>query len=112
MHAFFSPKRRATQVFLVTLVSLWAAGSSGCHHPLQPLALSPMGHGGPKSIHGPTSVGPLWRANSLSAPTLQSPCTADTDGPGLLCTMPRLAQDRYATALAEAASADDAEIVR
>jgi hypothetical protein len=77
---------------------VWASVS--CSGPTPPLALSPLGHGGPPSRRGPSPIGALWRANGLSAPSPQG-CAISPQSHSIACAPPTC-PDGYASALTEA----------
>lgn len=84
-----------------------ACHASGCRGPLQPLALSPHGHGGPLQSRGPSPIAPLWRSNAMSAPMVQRGCQSDTLRHSLVCAIPYPQADPYTRALAEASAAEN-----
>jgi len=81
-------------------LALVALGIPACHGPTPPLALSPVGHGGPPSRRGPSPIGALWRANDLSAPSPQG-CGISRHSHSITCTPPTC-PDSYALTLTEA----------
>ncbi len=95
MRPTFFALRKALAVALIT------AATVRCHGPIPAMALSPVGHGGPPSARGPHPVGPLWRANVMSAPVVQEPCDASyrAAGGGVSCSVPSAFRDSYAASL-------------
>ena len=91
----------AVHLALVVVTFLAAA----CSSPAQPLALSPLGHGGPPSRRGPSPIGALWRANALSAPSPQG-CGISPDSHSITCTPP-ICPDNYALTLYEVTDAQN-----
>lgn len=79
------------------LVPLTLACLSACMRAHTPLAVSPIGHGGPPSRKGPGPHGILWRAQGLAAPVSQE-CHPRADHHDLACAVPPRA-DAFAEAL-------------
>ena len=102
MNDSFGKTRAARLVLAVaTLVT------TACSSPAQPMALSPMGHGGPPSRRGPSPIGALWRANTLSAPSPQG-CGISPESHSITCTPP-ICPDTYALTLHEIADAQNSQ---
>jgi hypothetical protein len=102
MRASFDKKSALSLLMLV-------AFTAACRGPTPPLALSPIGHGGPKQARAPKRAlhqqGTPWRAYGLSAPSPQA-CHADPVTHSIICAVPA-PWDHYGEALAEADSSQN-----